>query len=522
MAVLRSLTNDELRADPVPVSGPITNVELRSSAINVSGPLTDTQLRATDVDVIVTESALPSGAATEVTLSSIDNNIVTCDTDNVILSEGSSIIGSVKITDGVDTADVIACNGCLGLVTISPGHVSILNSTNVVLAGGATWTGTAEITDNYGVIQVIVKASHDSATNGLVVEFSPDGTNWDSNDMYTITANVGKVFSFQPAAQYYRVSYTNGATLQTYFRLQTSLKPYYVKPSSHRIADNISSQDDAELVKAVLAAEMPGGTFTAINATAGGNLKCSIEELESGISSNSNSQLNVTAFDSTGVEILQPLTDTELRATPVPVSATDLDIRPIIYSTDNILVYGKTGTSTYQSPRIDVITHELINLPADHHEIHEGNSYTVSDSVAVNTTTVKWQVTTPDSTTYAHMIFDLSCTGEATFLITEGSDRTDGTTLVEVNRNRVGTPNTAATIVTRTPTDGTTDGAVTLLNTRTGITGVGGKSVETGSSRGVNEWILKPNTKYVVSITTYADVYVSCILNWYEHISLTA
>jgi len=46
----------------------------------------------------------------------------------------------------------------------------------------------------------------------------------------------------------------------------------------------------------------PDGTVTAIDATAGGNLKVSVEELESGISSNSNSQLNVTRFDSSGVE----------------------------------------------------------------------------------------------------------------------------------------------------------------------------------------------------------------------------
>jgi hypothetical protein len=131
----------------------------------------------------------------------------------------------------------------------------------------------------------MVKASRASATDGLVAEFSPDGINWDNKDFYTITAGAGKVYSFQPAARYFRVVYTNGATAQTYFRLQTSLKPYYVKPSSHRIGDLISSQDDAELVKAVLTAEMPNGIFTPINATAGGNLKVSLEEFESDVAS---------------------------------------------------------------------------------------------------------------------------------------------------------------------------------------------------------------------------------------------
>lgn len=47
----------------------------------------------------------------------------------------------------------------------------------------------------------------------------------------------------------------------------------------------------------------PDGTVTAIDATAGGNLKVSIEELESGISVNSNSQLKVTEYNSGGTEL---------------------------------------------------------------------------------------------------------------------------------------------------------------------------------------------------------------------------
>lgn len=34
---------------------------------------------------------------------------------------------------------------------------------------------------------------------------------------------------------------------------------------------------------------------------------------------------------------------------------------------------------------------------------------------------------------------------------------------------------------------------------------------------GANEFILKPNTKYVVSVETFADVYVTFHLDYYEH-----
>lgn len=174
-----------------------------------------------------------------------------------------------------------------------------------------------------------------------------------------------------------------------------------------------------------------------------------------------------------------------------------------------------TGNS-YQYPKVDPCTFVLAMIDHAHRQIHIGKSFTLADTVVCDTTTAKWQVHTPNSATYVHLVFSLSCTGEATFLVTEGSDRDDGVSLEAVNRRRVGALSIAETIVTRTPTGGTTDGAIILFNMRNGITGVAGKSVEAGQAQATNEWILKPNTKYVISVTTYADVYVSCILDWYE------
>lgn len=46
---LTPLTDAELRATAVPVSGPVTDAQMRATALPVSGPLTDAQLRAADV-----------------------------------------------------------------------------------------------------------------------------------------------------------------------------------------------------------------------------------------------------------------------------------------------------------------------------------------------------------------------------------------------------------------------------------------------------------------------------------------
>lgn len=153
-------------------------------------------------------------------------------------------------------------------------------------------------------------------------------------------------------------------------------------------------------------------------------------------------------------------------------------------------------------------------IQAEHRMIHQGKSYTVSDVQYVATTSMAWQITTPAGTEYAHMVVDAFCTGEMQAVLTEGSDKTDGTALVEINRNRNVT--TASTvIVTRTPTDGTTVGATVLRSSRNGSTGVASKTVSASDLRASSEFILKPATKYVLTVTTYADVYVTFRANWY-------
>jgi hypothetical protein len=38
-----------------------------------------------------------------------------------------------------------------------------------------------------------------------------------------------------------------------------------------------------------------------------------------------------------------------------------------------------------------------------------------------------------------------------------------------------------------------------------------------GDARGIAEWILKPDTVYVVTIETFEAIYVTFMADWYEH-----
>lgn len=182
-----------------------------------------------------------------------------------------------------------------------PSTVSTNNSTTSTLGIGGIFTGTSDTINGDGIIYINVFSDQASATDGLEIQQSSDGINWDHSDCFTIPASSGKNYSINPYAKYFRIKYTNGAIAQTAFRLQVIFKSTG-KPSSHRIQDSIIDDDDGELVKAVITGKNPSGTFVNFGATTAGNFKCSLEELENSVSVNSNTQLKTTGYDSGGTE----------------------------------------------------------------------------------------------------------------------------------------------------------------------------------------------------------------------------
>lgn len=175
------------------------------------------------------------------------------------------------------------------------------NSSIATLSNGAVFTGTWKEVLEFALITIQVIASHASATDGLEIQWSSDASNIDDTDKYTVPAATGKVFTFGPQVRYFRIKYTNGATTQTYFRLQTILKLAGQKASSHRISDDISAQDDAELVKAVLSGENAVGNFTNLRTDSAGRLL---------ISSDVATPVDTTAVTQTAVSSINSDTDT--------------------------------------------------------------------------------------------------------------------------------------------------------------------------------------------------------------------
>lgn len=229
-------------------------IGLKNTSANPIDPATEPKQ---DSIIAELQSIDAKDFATETTLASIDTSI---DTPLSTRASESTLSDVLTTAQNIDSR--------------FQSIVSTVNSTATPLGSGATFTGIAEEVTNASVVSILVFADQDSATDGLKVQWSSNATNWDDDDLFTISANNGKFYTFAPEARYFRVVYTNGAIAQSVFRLQTIFKSVYTKPSSHRVGESISQEDDAELVKAVLTGATDG-TFINVLATPEGRLKVS-------------------------------------------------------------------------------------------------------------------------------------------------------------------------------------------------------------------------------------------------------
>lgn len=154
------------------------------------------------------------------------------------------------------------------------------NSTDTALSSGQTFTGTATDISDYSAIGLMVYTDVNSAADGLVVQYSFDGSDWHDGESYTIPANSTKFFTPPKQGKYYRVSFTNNGDPQTDFHIHSLLSKYPIKWSSHNLNDNLNDDDDAELVASVLKLRTAQNTYTSGAATNNGNFKVSLEEYD--------------------------------------------------------------------------------------------------------------------------------------------------------------------------------------------------------------------------------------------------
>ena len=172
---------------------------------------------------------------------------------------------------------------------------------------------------------------------------------------------------------------------------------------------------------------------------------------------------------------------------------------------------------------IDAMTETLQFIDYNHHQIHAGNHFLISDVVDLAGSNVyDMQFTTPNTTKWSHFIFKLDCESETEWYIYEGvTINTAGTAITPVNNNRnslTASVNTIAGIINASVADANADTAVagaTVLEH-----GIIGDKQSGGNEAREFELILKQNTKYCFRAIANTAGYTDFIASWYEHTSL--
>lgn len=196
------------------------------------------------------------------------------------------------IRDNQDTqinqlSDVTHTNehtGSKEIRTYLDNHICATNTTTTPLGSNATFTGGWQDCLNYQEVNISILSDKNSATNGLVFQWSADGVNIGDTDVFSYyTASGGTNYTPNPAFRYFRVLYTNGAVAQTTFSLQTILRRSMTGGSFHRIDSTLKDDNDARLTITIPKLKTAQNTYVSQTATTAGNAKVSIEEIESNV-----------------------------------------------------------------------------------------------------------------------------------------------------------------------------------------------------------------------------------------------
>jgi len=245
------------------------NVEL-GSADKGAGASTSDTLR-----VILSTDSGGGGGGTQYTEGSTQTTII----GTALLWEDAADVVRVPSATYPLPVDVISTVGGGGGGTTNV--IDSNNSTTSTLAGGATYEGTATDVTDYTTAYVQIFSDVDSAALGVQLQTSVDGTNWDHEHEYDYEAgDGGKHYEARLPAQYFRLRYTNGGTIQATFRVQTKLSAEGSLDHAHPLDHDVDLQHPATLVRSVITGETSagGGGFVNVKVNPSGTLECNVSQ----------------------------------------------------------------------------------------------------------------------------------------------------------------------------------------------------------------------------------------------------
>jgi hypothetical protein len=163
---------------------------------------------------------------------------------------------------------------------------------------------------------------------------------------------------------------------------------------------------------------------------------------------------------------------------------------------------------------IDSTTGAIKTIEYEHNEIHGGSHFYISHPNTLNSAaTYSWVITTPNTTKWCHMIFNLTGSAITTGHLYEDTERAGSTAATVFNSNRNSLVSSTTT-VHRLSAAGANGLLIWMFSSGAATESSRSPSV---SDRG-NELILKQNAKYLLKVTSgTASNLTNLQLNWYEH-----
>lgn len=192
---------------------------------------------------------------------------------------------------------------------------------------------------------------------------------------------------------------------------------------------------------------------------------------------------------------------------------------------------GARDDGTFHLVEIDSVSHALSVISFEHHEIHEGHSFERHiDSANAAVAGLNVAFKTAPGTKLVHMLLGWSSNDEVLVEGLEGATWTQGTgtatTFYNHNRETINT----STAILEDKNQATFTANHQIIKDVTGIAGgevfekqytynAGLGAATTVESREAgHEWVLKPDTTYVIRLTqTDGNCKMSIDLHWYEH-----
>jgi len=196
----------------------------------------------------------------------------------------------------------------------------------------------------------------------------------------------------------------------------------------------------------------------------------------------------------------------------------------------NAMMFGRVNDSTVKNARLDALTESLVCISFEHHEVHDGDSFERHiDSGNANVASLNVAFKTVDTGKLVHMLFGFGTDDEVLWEIIEGAIWTQGTgTALDINHHnrKASSPSVA---ILEDVNQATFTASNQFIQDVTGIQGgtifenqyiynasIGqNRSAEARTSG--HEWVLRPDTTYVVRVTqTDGNCKMSINLHYYE------